>query len=175
MDREPLDLDGSSFTGERFVGLELDRPQLVGCTFDGCDLSGVSATDFAARRLRLVDTRLRHCAFGGGIVQDTTVEGCATESLAARFATLQRVVISDCDLAGADFYGTTFDRVVFERCNLTRARFDGITVKDLTFRQCALAGVTGALALRGARIDADDLAALAPSLAREAGIVIAET
>lgn len=173
MEDEPLELDDHTFSGERFVGLELDRPQIVGCVFDGCDLSGISATDFAARRLRLVDTRLRQCSLGGGIIQDSAIDSCTTDTLVLRFTTLQRVTFTDCGLAGADFYGATFDRVVFERCDLSRARFDTITVKELTFRECTFLGVTGALALKGATIDIDDLAALAPSLAREAGIVIA--
>jgi uncharacterized protein YjbI with pentapeptide repeats len=107
----------------------------------------------------------------GGMVQDVTVVDCPTENFSARFSTLQRVTFTDCRLAGADFYGVTFDRVVFERCDLRGAHFDSAVVKQLTLRECGLLGVTGALSLRGAHVDLDDLAELAPSLAREAGLL----
>ncbi|HMC71694.1 MAG TPA: pentapeptide repeat-containing protein, partial [Mycobacteriales bacterium] len=87
-----------------------------------------------------------------------------------RFSTLQRVTFTDCAFVAGDFYGVTFDRVTFTRCDLSGACFDNATVKDLTLTQCALLGVTGALSLRGAVVDLDDLPGLAPSLAREAGL-----
>jgi uncharacterized protein YjbI with pentapeptide repeats len=170
MDAEPLELDHAAWTGERIVGVELDHAQVTDARLDECDLSGVVLTSYAARRVTVTETRIRDCVWSGGIVQDSEFTGCRSERWSLRFSTLQRVTLTGCTLVGADFYGATFDKVVFDGCDLSGAHFDSATVKDLTFRSCMLLGVTGALSLRGAVVDLDDLAALAPSLAREAGI-----
>jgi len=170
VDDEPVELDGVTLTGERFVSLELDRPQLVDLTVDGCDLSGVVMSSYAVRRAKVLRTRIRDCVWGGGIMQDCTFDECPSERWSLRFSTLQRVTFTDCAFTGGDFYGVTFDKVIFERCDLSGAHFDSATVKELTIRSCTLLGVTGALSLRGASVDLDDLPGLAPSLAREAGL-----
>ena len=167
---EPLELDGMKLSGERVLSLSLERPQLADVEVSDCDLSGVVMSSFAVRRARLLRTRLRECVWGGGLLQDVSFDECPTEQLGLRFTTLQRVTFADCALAGADFYGATFDRVTFTRCDLTRAHFDAASVKQLTLHRCDLAAVTGALSLRGASVDLDDLPGLAPSLAREIGI-----
>lgn len=170
VDDEPLDLEDVTLTGERFVGMELDRPQLVNLTVDSCDLSGVVMSSYAARRAKVMRTRIRDCVWAGGIMQDCGFEDCPSERWSLRFSTLQRVAFTDCAFVAGDFYGVTFDKVTFERCDLSGAHFDNATVKELTLRSCTLLGVTGAMSLRGASVDLDDLAGLAPSLAREAGL-----
>ena len=167
---DPLELDDVTLNGERLVGLELDRAQLVDVTIDGCDLTGIVMSAYAVRRAKVTRTRIRECLWGGGIMQDVTFEECPSEQLSLRFSTLQRVAFTDCTLVNADFYGATFDRVTFERCDLSGAHFDGATVKSLMLTACTMLGVTGALSLRGAVVDLDDLPSLAPSLAREAGL-----
>lgn len=171
-DDEPLEIDGRELTGERLVGLDLDRPQLADVRLTDCDVAGVSMSSYVVRRSSAVRTRLRDCVWGGGLLQDVAFTECPTNELALRYATLQRVTFVDCGLSGADFYGATFDQVTFEGCDLTGAHFDAATVKTLTLRRCDLATLTGALSLRGASVDFDDLAALAPSLAREIGITL---
>lgn len=170
MDDEPVELDNLTLTGERLVGLELDRAQLVDMTVDGCDLSGVVMSAYAVRRAKVMRTRIRDCVWGGGVIQDGTFDECPSERWSLRFSTLQRVTFTDCGFVDGDFYGVTFDKVTFERCDLSGAHFDSATVKELTMKSCTLLGVTGALNLRGAFVDLDDLAGLAPSLAREAGL-----
>jgi uncharacterized protein YjbI with pentapeptide repeats len=170
MEADPVELDHVTWTGERILGVELDRAQVTDAQLAGCDLSGVVLTSYAARRVAITETRIRDCVWSGGILQDAEVTGCRAERWSLRFSTLQRVTIADCALVGADFYGVTFDKVVFERCDLSGAHFDNATVKELTMRSCGFLGVTGALSLRGAVVDLDDLAGLAPSLAREAGL-----
>jgi len=170
MDGDPIELDHVTWTGERILGVELDRAQLTDAQLVGCDLSGIVLTSYAARRVIVTDTRIRDCVWSGGIIQDGAFTGSRTERWSLRFSTLQRVTVTDCSLVGADFYGVTFDKVVLERCDLSGAHFDSAVVKELTLRSCTLLGVTGALSLKGATVDLDDLAALAPSLAREAGL-----
>jgi uncharacterized protein YjbI with pentapeptide repeats len=122
------------------------------------------------RRVSVTESRLRDCAFAGGMVQDTTLHACTGERLSVRFSTLQRVVVSGSSLPGLDLYGATLDRVVFRDCDLSGAAFGSVTVKELRFEGCVLTGVTGALSLSGAEVDLDDLPTLAPSMAREIGL-----
>lgn len=170
MDDEPLDLFDVTLSDQRFVGLDLERPQLVDVAVDGCDLSGIAMSSYAGRRAKVLRTRIRDCVWAGGIMQDCSFDECPSERWSLRFSTLQRVTFTDCAFVEGDFYGVTFDKVTFERCDLTRAHFDSASVKELTLRSCTLLGVTGAMHLRGASIDLDDLAGLAPSLAREVGL-----
>ena len=78
------------------------------------------------------------------------------------------------DLSGADFYSATFDHVTIDACSLRTARFHAATIKCLTITGCDMTGLVGALDLKGAVIDLDDLQSLAPSLASEAGIELTD-
>jgi uncharacterized protein YjbI with pentapeptide repeats len=156
----------------RVLELDLDRPELVDVRLDDCDVSGIVASDFIARRVELRRTRVRGVTFGSGQLDDALIEDAATSELSLRFSRLRRVVFRNCDLSGADFYSTTFEHVTIEGCNLQRARFDAATVSCLAIMGSNLAGVTGAFGLKGAQLDASDLPALSISLAREAGIAI---
>jgi uncharacterized protein YjbI with pentapeptide repeats len=158
--------------GARILELDLDRPELVDVRLEDCDVSGVLARDFIARRIELTRTRLRGVGFANGQCDDGLLQDCVTSELSLRFSRLRRVVFRECDLSGADFYNASFAHATFERCNLRRARFDGATIECLTITDCDLTGVTGALSLSGAQLDASDLPSLAVSLAREAGIEI---
>ena len=160
--------------GARVLELDLDRPELVDVRLEDCDVSGVLARDFIARRVELRTTRLRGLTFANGQYDDGRFEDCVTSELSLRFSRLRRVVFRNCDLAGIDFYRAGFDHVTIDHCNLRRANFDGATVGCLTITDCDLSGVSGALSLKGAQLDASDLPSLAVSLAREAGIEIAD-
>jgi uncharacterized protein YjbI with pentapeptide repeats len=156
----------------RVLELDLDRPELVDVRLNDCDVSGIVAQDFIARRVELLNTRLRGVIFANGHYDDGLLVDCNAHELSLRFSRLRRVVFRNCDLSGADFYGARFDHVTIDDCDLQRAHFDAATVECLAITNCNLAGVTGAFDLKGARLDASDLPALALSLAREAGIEI---
>jgi uncharacterized protein YjbI with pentapeptide repeats len=156
----------------RVLELDLDRPEFLDVRLSDCDISGVVATGFIARRIELTRTRMRGVTFVKGQYDDGLVVGCPTSELSFRFSTLRRVVFRDCDLSGADFYNTTFDHVTIDACDLQRARFDSAVVKCLSITNCNLIGIHGVPGLKGAQLDASDLPALAIALAQEAGIVV---
>jgi uncharacterized protein YjbI with pentapeptide repeats len=64
--------------------------------------------------------------------------------------------------------------VRFERSPLTGASLAGAVMKDVELRGCDLENVTGAAALRGARMPWNDVLASAATLAAALGIAIAE-
>jgi uncharacterized protein YjbI with pentapeptide repeats len=166
------DVDDLWLDGARVLELDLDRPEFVDVRLEDCDISGIVARDFIARRVELRRTRLRGVTFATGQYDDGWLEDCTTDELSFRFSRLRRVVFRNCDLSGADFYRATFAHVTIEGCNLQRARFDAATVECMSITNCNLAGVSGAFGLKGAQLDASDLPSLAVSLAREAGIDI---
>jgi uncharacterized protein YjbI with pentapeptide repeats len=168
------DASNQWLSGVRILELELDRPQLVDLRFDECDLSGVAANGFGMRRVAMHRTRLRGVALSKGQYDDGLLEDCVTEELSMRFSGLRNVTFRNCDLTGADFYQANFDHVTFEGCRLRRARFHAATIKCLRISDCDLSGLVGALDLKGAVVAVDDLTSLAPSLAGEAGIELAD-
>lgn len=161
-------------SGVRILELDLDRPQLVDLRFDGCDLSGIVATGFGMRRVAMRGTRLRSVSLVKGQYDDGLLEECVTDEFSMRFSRLRNVTFRDCDLTGADFYQATFEHVSFEGCRLRTARFHAATIKCLRISNCDMSGLAGALDLKGAVVDVADLASLAPSLAGEVGIELAE-
>jgi uncharacterized protein YjbI with pentapeptide repeats len=156
----------------RILELDLDRPEFLDVRLVGCDVSGLMAHGFVARRVELTQTRLRSVSLANGQFDDGVVIGCSTSELSFRFSGIRRVVFRDCDLSGADFTNATFDHVTFDRCDLQRARFDGAMVKCLSVTNCNLAGIQGVSGLKGAQLDASDLPGLAIALALDAGIKV---
>lgn len=161
-------------SGARVLELDLDRPEWLDLRFEDCDLSAVVAKDMVMRRVAFRTTRLRGVAFANGQYDDGLLLDCTTDELSMRFTRLRNVIFRDCDLSNADFYSATFEHVTIDSCSLRGARFHAATVKCLRITACDLLGVTGAMDLKGAVIDVDDLAGLAPSLASEAGIELAD-
>jgi uncharacterized protein YjbI with pentapeptide repeats len=159
-------------SGARVLELDLDRPEILDVRLEDCDVSGVVATGFIARRMELRGTRLRGVTMVKGQYDDGLLMGCTTSDLSLRFSRLRRVVFRNCDLSGADFYNTSFDHVTIDNCDLQRARFDSAIVKCLAITNCNLAAINGVSGLKGAQLDASDLPALAQSLASDAGILI---
>lgn len=160
--------------GARVLELDLDRPEWLDLRFEECDLSGVVASDFVMRRVAMHRTRLRGVSFANGQYDDGLLEGCTTDGLSMRFTRMRNVTFHDCDLSGADFYSATFEHVTIDSCSLRTARFHAATVRCLTITGCDMTGLVGALDLKGAVIDLDDLQSLAPSLAGEAGIELTD-
>jgi uncharacterized protein YjbI with pentapeptide repeats len=168
------DASNQWLSGVRVLELDLDRPQLVDLRLDECDLSGITATGFGMRRVAMRGTRLRGVALSKGQYDDGLLEDCTTDEFSMRFSGLRNVTFRNCDLSGADFYQASFEHVTFEGCRLRMARFHAATIKCLRITNCDMSGLAGALDLKGAVIDVDDLASLAPSLAGEVGIELTD-
>ncbi|MBV9097120.1 MAG: pentapeptide repeat-containing protein [Frankiaceae bacterium] len=169
---DDIDVDVSRvvWVNQRVLGGELDRPEIVDLSAEGCDFSGITATGANMRRIRIAASRLRDCTFGGGVLQDAVLDECTSLRLSLRFATLQRVIVTTSTMTELDLYGATLDHVLFRDCDLSGAMFRDVTVKNARFERCSFAGVHGATSLRGADVDLDDLITMGPSLAREAGL-----
>jgi uncharacterized protein YjbI with pentapeptide repeats len=170
---EPVELHERTFKAERLGPAELiANSEVVEVAIEDCDVVGVIAVKSRLERMQVTSSRLRGVSWAGGVIRGVTLEGVSTADLSCRFSTLRGVAIRDTDLTGADFTETELDDVVFERCDLRGAQFTHARVKKLRMAGCNLAGISGAIDLRGASMALDDVLSLAPSLAREIGITI---
>lgn len=173
MPDEPLDLRDRTYRNERLGPADLvAHSEIVEVVLEECDVIGVLAQDSRLERVTITGGRLRGVTWGAGLIRGVTLDGVSAAELSCRFSTLRVVTIRDSQLPKADFTEVEFDKVVLERCDLRGARFDHAKVKSLRISGCNLAGASGAVDLRGASMELDDVLSLAPSLARENGITI---
>jgi uncharacterized protein YjbI with pentapeptide repeats len=113
---------------------------------------------------------LRGCRLTGFDLRDSSVlhvlfADCRADLMSLRSARLEGAIFRDCVLTGADFSGADLRGARFERCDLTEVELREARLEGAVLDGCRLAGVRGALSLRGARMRWDDVVELAPSFA----------
>lgn len=173
MSEEPLDLHDRSYVNERLGPADLvTNSEVVDVALEDCDIIGVLAQKSRLERVTISASRLRGITWAAGVIRGVTLDAVNGTDISARFSTLRIVTLRDCQLPEVDFTEAEFDQVLFERCDLRGARFDHAKVKSLRITGCNLAGASGAIDLRGAAMDLDDVLSLAPNLAKEIGITI---
>lgn len=173
MSDEPLDLHDRDFRNQRLGPADLAvNSEIVEVTLEDCDVIGVLAQKSRLERVSITGSRLRGVSWAAGVIRGVTLDSVTGQDLSCRFSTLRVVTLRDCQLPEVDFTEAEFDQVMLERCDLRAAKFDHAKVKSLRIAGCNLAGASGAIDLRGASMDLDDVLSLAPSLAREIGIAI---
>lgn len=173
MSEEPVELRERTWTGERLGPAEFaPNSDLLDLTLTECDIVGVVGQKSRVERVTINNSRLRGVSWAGGVVRDLLLENVTGSDVSLRFSSLRSVTFRDVELPELDFTNVEFEQVHFERCRLHKVVFDHARVKSLRIESCDLSGATGVLDLRGASMDVDDLASLAPSLAREVGILL---
>jgi uncharacterized protein YjbI with pentapeptide repeats len=176
------DLANVRAAGGRIARSRLERTALTGSRLRSLALVDVVANGIEASAGDWTGGRLNRVVF----------DGCRMSGLVLGQLEADDVVFRDCQLKLANFGYSKLRHVVFENCVLDDADFTGATVRDARFTGCQLLRVDFGQAaltrvdlrgsdlepvgdvhgLRGATIDAVQLAGLAPLLARAAGIVI---
>ncbi|MEO5834375.1 MAG: pentapeptide repeat-containing protein [Nakamurella sp.] len=193
-DRDPL--DGDDYDGALWQDGAWDRVDAGGTRFSESVVSGMTVTAGDLGRSRWHDvwwgrTRWVGTDLTGVDFRDVTVVGCAfaataasgatwrrvhlvecrIESVNLRFAKLTDVVFERCELTDVDLGGATATRVRFPGSTLAGIRFNDSTLTDVDFRGARAVGLSGDVtSLRGAVVDAGQLAELAPALALGLGL-----
>jgi uncharacterized protein YjbI with pentapeptide repeats len=148
------------FGQARLVAVELAESSLTDTWFSGCVLAGVQAFSVIGRRVLL--------------------RGGKLDSVNFRDSKLTDVVFEDCVLRDVDFGSAKLTRVRFPGCQLVSTDFTRATCKDVDLRGARLGtdsvpGIkAGYDALHGVRIDNLQLMTLAPLLAQQLGITVAD-
>lgn len=103
-----------------------------------------------------------------------TFRNCKLDGVNLRAATLAEVSFTDCLLRDVDFGGATLRRCTFRGSQLREADFSRVTLEQVDLRGAGLGLIITPGALRGATISSGQLAELAPVLAEQAGIEVAD-
>lgn len=108
------------------------------------------------------------------------LRGCKLDSVNFRMSKLTDVVFEDCVLRDVDFGAAKLTRARFPGSTLLNADFTRVACKDVDLRGARLGSGSvpgikaGYDALSGARIDSLQLMTLAPFLAHQLGITVAD-
>jgi uncharacterized protein YjbI with pentapeptide repeats len=187
------DFDAEVFTGD-LTGQDAGSARFLECRFEECDL-----TELRAPRARFADTTLYavrgagvdlaesewlDCVVSGarlGAVQlhgselrRVRVEGGKIDYLNLRGANLREVVFVDCVLTEPDFGAATLQQVTFDGCRLVGPDFNQAQMKAVDLSGAHLAAPRGLASLSGATISRLQLLDLAPALADQLGITVAD-
>lgn len=186
-DLDGLDLDAVDVPFPEARTLTVLRSRIRSCALDVGD-AGVDAQDAhfvdvdlsgrpfeSLTRVRFERCRLTGADFGESRLRDVVFSDCALDLASLRAATLERVAIAggrvdEADLSGARLVDVTFSQVGLAEVTLAGARLERVDVTD-----AAIDAVRDLRELRGAIISASQAVALAPRLARVAGLDVAST
>ena len=122
---------------------------------------------------------LRGCRLTGFDLRDSSAlhvlfADCRADLMSLRSVRFEGAIFRDCVMTGADFSGADLRGARFERCDLTEVELRDARLKGATFDGCRLAGIRGALSLRGTKMRWDDVIELAPSFAGALDIELIE-
>ncbi|MFD1660437.1 pentapeptide repeat-containing protein [Streptomyces caeni] len=189
------DYDGLEFRNVDFAGQDGGGARFMDCALTGCALdetrlhrarmldsvlTGIRGvgTDLAEATLRdvdLVDARLGGVRLHGAVLERVLVRGGKIDYLNLRGARLTDVVFEGCVLVEPDFGGARLERVEFTDCVLKGADLTGAALRDVDLRRAAeLDLARGVDRLSGAVVSHAQLLDLAPVLAAELGLRVAE-
>lgn len=190
---------GGEYDAAHFDRLTLDQPDAAGAIFLECAFTGVTVQSGSLRRARFGDAWLRDTRLMGTDLAETSwtdaafldavaagldafgstlrrvsFTGCKLDSVNLRGARLTDVRFEDCLLHEVDFTDAALTRAVFARCQLRQVNFSKASLDQADLRGCELDIVAGPDSLRGAIIDAGQLAGIARALAEGLGIIVTD-
>ncbi len=160
------------FRAARLAGAVLPKVRFGDCLVERSDWSNTRAESGTMERLAFTGCRMTGLAFNGGLLRDVTFTDCKVDLTNWRFAKFDTVVLSGCNLAGADFTSTDLRGASFVDCDLTGAQFHNATMRGARFQRCELAGIGGITSWAGAVVHPDDLLGLSYALAGALGIEV---
>lgn len=173
------DLEDTVFTGCSFrrVGLsdaDLNRASFGDCRFTELNAPVFRAPDSSWFNTRLAQTRLGSAELYGASLRSVRFDGGKLGYANLRQAKLRDVAFHDVVFDELDLGSATLDRVSFTDCRIDTLTLDGAKLKDVDLRGVRFRAISGLAGLRGATIDAFQLADLAPALAAHVGLVVAD-
>lgn len=189
------DYDGLEFLDGDFTGQDAGGARFMDCALTGCALDetqlhharvldsvltglrgvGTNLAEANLRDVELVDARLGGVQLHGAVLERVLVRGGKIDYLNLRTAKLKDVVFEGCVLVEPDFGGARLERVEFVDCVVKGADLTAATLVDVDLRRAAELGIArGVGRLSGAVISHTQLLDLAPVLAAEMGLRVAE-
>ncbi len=163
----------------KFERINATQAQLVRTGFSdvelaACELIATALPESSWRRVHIKESRCSGIQLQNSTLKDVTFTGCKLNMANFRFAELFNAVFVDCALDEADFYGASLHNVQFKNCTLAKTQFSSARLKQADLRTSDISGVLGIGSLAGAIIDSMQLVHLAPMLAAELRITVAD-
>ena len=203
VDLDPVDPQrmaaGESLDGAHVSRADLRGQRLRAVTYRESVIDDASLDDADLRGARLLDLRIESASassvtlagstwrdvevlasrIGAAEVYESswtsvTLRGCRIVYLNLRGATVTDVLLEDCVIGTLDLQDARVDRLQVVRGRVDELLLASATLRDVDLRGAALDVVTPAVALSGATIGVDQLAAVAERLAVELGIHVTE-
>jgi uncharacterized protein YjbI with pentapeptide repeats len=199
-DGDPADLtSGAELEGVHHRDVDVERIELRGARFDEARLEGLRAREADLRQLQLTDVvmervdvpvvqgvrgrwrnvELRDARIGSAELYESRWEsvrlvGCKLGFVNLRGATLRDVVLVDCTVDELDLVQAEATRVSFTGCRVGRLDVQASMLRHVDLRGAELSEIVGTDALRGVTVSTAQLADLAPVLAANLGITVAD-
>lgn len=178
VDLSGRDLRHSTFSECAFVGTVLTGADLTGAHLVESDLAEVEAAHLSAARSlwrhstvsrsRLGAVEAYEGTFDGLVVADTKISYLNARSATWKDVLLQRCVIDELDLVGAQL-----TRVRFDGCQIGSLELSRTGCRDVDLRSAELRQISGLAGLAGCVITPEQLYDLSGALAGHLGIVVA--
>lgn len=190
---------GTDLDDLRWIGLRDGVIDVSGGTTSGCVFEDVVADEFSIATSRVSESRftqtgvtlfrmarsvLRDVEFNGGRLgaveaydvagRSVSFRSCRLNYLNLRGSRLTDIAFSDCQIDELDLGQARVERMSFSDSRIGTLSMHNATLKDVDLRGADLNAVNGAESLKGATISTQQLLDLAPQLARELGIHVAE-
>lgn len=174
LDLHRLSLHRLRLTRPDLIATDLRQAAMVDVVVERGILSGLIAVEMLWRRVVMVGCRLDGVIIYSAQLHDVSFEMTRLDQANFRSASLRRVDFNGCSLRDVDFSGTSMTDVRFIDCDLSGADFSNSRLKRVDLRRATFEYLNGFNGLKGATLTFQQVLQLAPSLARQAGITIAE-
>lgn len=163
-------LDECRLSASALPHLDLRSARIINSRVDALAAARVSAGHSLWRA-----TRWRQCRIGSLDLASAELGNVSADRLMAGYINLSGATLADVEFVECDF--TTIDalrlrarRVRFTRCTAEELDLSAATLEDVDLRGLDVTRMTGLDGIRGATVTPEQLSALAPELARAAGL-----
>lgn len=176
-DLSDYDLEGSTFSECVFDGVTLGGTKLRGTRFVESVLIDAFAPEFSAARTTWRSVRVERPRWGSAELFDAALEsvrisGGKIDFLNLRGSTLTDVIVENCAIGEVDLGGVQARRVALVDCRVGTLDVTGAELASVDLRTTTFSRIDGLPGLRGAIIDDDQLALLAPLFAEQFGVIV---
>ena len=157
-----------------FTGAKLEKLQLRDVRIIGGDCTAVNASDGGSLRVTFDDVRMTGFDASRSTYKEVCFKSCKIDMANFRFAKLKNIRFEDCNLTDCDFQSAQLINVVFRNCTLQKILLSNAVCKQVDMRTSQIDNLIGWKSGSGITIDSVQLMHLAPELAQELNITVAD-
>lgn len=179
-----LDAIGARVTNASFDECELVKPllsqarleklQLRDVRIIGGDCTATNASDGGSLRVTFDDVRMTGFDASRSTYKEVCFKNCKLDMANFRFAKLKNVLFEDCNLTDCDFQSAQLANVTFRNCTLQKVLLSNAVCKQVDMRTSQINNLIGWRSASGVVIDSAQLVQIAPELAQELKITVAD-